>query len=810
MASLRVLSGLAQVLAFAVFVLACLKLRSVPAYLLGLYIVAYADIVLILQAAALMNAVDRSTVIVLQVLLTAASGMMWVRAGRPRLMAPFRRLHVGKLELHRDTTLKLISLGLVAGAIGYVYLLNAQLALAVLPNNYDSLTYHLSRVGYWLQYHSLYPWPTPNPRQTAFPMNAELGVLWTVLWWGTDRLAGFVQWTTVPVIMTGIYGLARLLGYDHWRGGMAALLWGTLTQVLFQSLTTQNDLVATCFWVAALFFFFSGLPERRGPFPYLSGLSIGLAMGTKSTSFFVLPGLGLAMISVLWIYRRRQEIRHYLTHWIFAGLTGFALFGSYIYIQNTIAFRGPFGPFALSTEPMDLTSEGGFVAGAHRLRDNLGRYSYQLVDFSPLPFHVASRINPSKAAVLGGLLSWLRIPVASPETIARSGFDLQYINPLEEDDSWFGPLAALLVPAILVQAYRGTRRGDALRPALAIIGIGFLVVESAAEGWSPAKGRYFMIPVALCFPLMAGFLGTRSVGRVALSCGLVIVGLVSMLTVTRINIGLRQPGWNAAFSAVRKDLGPANEFNYRMVMENVPASTSIGILGTRDFRDYPFFGEQFSRHVALAVPEDELIWPRTDMRRFETDFEQSDYLFLVGNQPPSIADLASGQFDLLSDDGTNSLWMRKNLRTPDECDGDRWPFTELLDITSSIVCPRFPVRPGLGSAAYPGAIVLHDGHFVPAIAAGPGGIFAFDLVAKETAAFKLSVQVVPRESNTREMLQVTINGAHSAPQEFSAAFTENSVLPFSVMLPRGTSHMLLSLAPGSTEASVVRINLTAP
>ena len=53
-------------------------------------------------------------------------------------------------------------------------------------------------------------------------MNAELGVLWTVLWSGTDRLSGFVQWISVPVIMLAIYGLTRLLGYSRWSSAVTA------------------------------------------------------------------------------------------------------------------------------------------------------------------------------------------------------------------------------------------------------------------------------------------------------------------------------------------------------------------------------------------------------------------------------------------------------------------------------------------------------------------------------------------------------------------------------------------------------------
>lgn len=792
--------------------LSLLKVRSLPAYLAGIYVVAYADIVLVLQAGGLTNALIKPVVVALEVLLTACALILWLRAARPQLLGPFSSFRLGGLRGDRYSVARLIVLVLVGAAVGYLYLRQAQLVLGVLPGNYDALTYHLSRVGYWLQYQSLYPWPTPNPRQTTFPMNAELGVLWTILWWGTDRLSGFVQWTTVPISMLGIYGLTRLLHYSRWRGAMAALLWATLTQVLDQSSSTQNDLVTASFWVLTLYFFFAGLRERTAHLAFLSGLAFGLAIGTKSTSLLVLPGLGLAMIILFFTYQRPKEFRNYFFRWSAACLLGVALFGSYVYVQNTVVFGSPLGPSTNRTGFSELKTEGGITTYAHRLRDNLGRYAYLLVDFSPLPFHLASSINPTKAALFSALFHWLRISVENPETIGSSSFNLQDFNPLSADASWFGPLAAPLVLAAVLQAYWGARRRDTLRLFLVVIGASFLVVESAVQTWTPYKGRYFSIPVALCFPLMACFLQTRTLWRAALTTCLVLLALVCAFTVTLNAPDLQHLSWREAFSKARRyPTSWPTDFTYQMVERSVPANASIGLTGGENFRDYPLFGEYFARHVTLAVPDNDGIEPRADIGRFVKDFQNSDYLFLDGSGSSFISDLALREYYQLSTDGGDSLWIRKELRSPTQCDGANWPFRDFYEASrDAAACPRYPIVPGMAAGHDLGGISQAGRRFVPVIGSGPQERLKFDLLVKAATQARLTIRVDPHDISAKQTLQLTLSVADSEPQVFSAPLNRAGVLRFDIPLQPNIYTVQLGLADGSPGVRVAKIEVSAP
>jgi hypothetical protein len=800
--------NLVLILSFAALVLSVLRVRGVVASLAGLFVLAYADVVLILEAAGLVAAVRPAVVLSLQAVLTAAAAFAWLRAGRPSLPTIIPALRPGDWLRGWRSRGRAILLIVVAAVVAFVYLRDVLAILAVAPNTYDSLTYHLSRVGYWLQYGSFFPWPTPNPRQTSFPMNAELGFLWTVLWWRTDQLTAFVQWMAVPSIMLSIYGLARILGYSKWSGMVTALLWATLTQVIFQAATTQNDLATAGFWIASVFFFIRGLRERRGADAVLSGLAFGLAMGTKGTSFMFLPGFGVGVLLVALPHWRDRVRQLRFARWIAACVLGLLVCGSYAYVQNSIAYGKPLGPATANTGAHLVQVVGGLPVYASRLSGNLGRYAYQAVDFSPLGDSWAEAINPAKAAAFSSVFRWLRIPVENPVTIATPGFDLEYINPLNEDRSWFGPLALFLMIAILVQAYEGLRRRDGLRLGLLIMGLGFVVVESALEQWTPYKGRYFAIAVAVLFPLVACLVQTRRAGQVVLTLCVVALGLTTAIETTLDMPVLQGVGWRDALRIPRAHIRGPKEFEYLTLMNNLPADASVGLTGGGNFADYPFFGDGFTHYVTLD-PRIPWIRPlRINMEPYIADFERSDYLFLSSAAYPSGLTSAPAGFDLMSADGTYSVWMRRALRPPDKCEGDQWPFREFFQLPEdAAVCPRFPFMPPRTLDSGTAPLYLEDNGYIPTITAGDHGSMVFDLLAKRDVRARMSIRVDPQGFTAPQTLEIRLSKGDAAPQVYAAEFHDKRVLRFDLPLVAGTYKVEMRLAGGPLEVRILGIQV---
>jgi hypothetical protein len=792
----------ALLLTSSALVIACLGPHTKPGYLLGLYVAAYAQIVCIQELAGLLSALVPAVVLVFQGLVSAVSAIAWVRKGRPPILAAFHGFRPNEVFWKQGFRSALAHglISLLAISTGLLMSWSALLILALPPDNFDSLVYHLSRVGYWMQYKSFYPWPTPTLHQTTFPMNAEMGVLWTVLWWGTDQLAGFVQWTALLAVMLGIYGLARLLGCSRPQSAFPALLFPTLTQVLYQSSTTQNDIVTSSFWGALVYFLFAGLRQRRSAHLYLSAAAFGLAIGTKSTSLMILPGFLLAVFLGLLLHHTERGVKMLMIRWAVVCLGGFALLGSYTYLQNMAAFGHPLGPRTFYAGILSSTQEG--VVGRHTsfLRDNAARYVYQLVDFSPLPLPLPQKINTVKAAVFSAAFDLLGISVQNPETIRRYSFDLGYINPLNEGGAWFGPLMLFVIPAVLVQGVEGLRRRDALRLALAVIPMSFLAIHSAAQPWTDAKGRYYMIAVALAMPTVAPLLGSSAlwvrglrllVAGTALSVAMTVLSSIeSAYTVSFQNMWFRS-------GVPRFD----NNFSGQMIKENVPLNASIAVSSYPGFMDYPLFGESFTRKVTLGLPDGmEASLPRGDLNRYERDFRSSDFLFLPRGGSTEARALAEREFALLSQSGSEALWMRRTLRPAAACDDSRWPFSTWVEVNSDLVCPRFPIRVG------PGLLIEHGG-FEPVLEPGPTQEVSFDLLVRLDSEITISIELDPGNFKRKQDLELAVESSGGTRQEFRLPFREPGSVQQTVQLAAGTHTVRVVLLEGSRAVKILRIGL---
>jgi hypothetical protein len=344
---------------------------------------------------------------------------------------------------------------------------------------------------------------------------------------------------------------------------------------------------------------------------------------------------------------------------------------------------------------------------------------------------------------------------------------------------------------------------------LAVTAAGFLVVDSAAEAWNPFNGRYYNIPVAIAFPLMASIIQTRSRWRAALTVALILLGLITMFTVELKTGELQRIGWTNPFTRARFAPSWRGEFNYRMVLENVPANASIGVDSTADFRDYPFFGENFGRRVTLAMPSDKSLMPRGDPRRFVAGFDTSDFLFLAGGQSLVGSDLAEKEFRLLSVHDADSLWIRRDLRPENTCDGERWPFRDFFESSSEAICPQFPVVPGTVSNGFVQSSLQSGAAFVPVIGVGSHARFQFDLLVKAQANAGLTIQVQSRHKSGPQTLVILISGTHSGASSFTRTFVRRANLNFSVPLEPDTYTVQLSLASGD-QASVTNIRVSTP
>ncbi len=355
--------------------------------LLG-WVVWGALLTLISEAASLFNALDRLG-------LAAGWGIVLLgalyllRACRPS-GAPFDLTPVRRSLRPADSLL-------LAGA-GSIAALTGLIALVAAPNNWDSMVYHLSRVMHWLQNHNLNFYPTHVLRQLYLNPWTEYAHASLYALSGGDHFLNLLQWFSGLGMMLGVSLLARQLGARPAGQVLALVFAASLPMTILQMTSTQNDLTAA-FWLVCLAVFLledwraPSLPARLG-----IGLSLGLAVLTKSTAYlFAFP-----LVAVYAVRRLRGQGWGFVAQLALIAALALALNLPH-YARNLAAFGSPLGP----GEETRLYRNERF--GLDVLASNLSRnLALHLVSFSP--------INQTVQGAVEGLHGWLGMDMNDPAT----------------------------------------------------------------------------------------------------------------------------------------------------------------------------------------------------------------------------------------------------------------------------------------------------------------------------------------------------------------------------------------------------------
>lgn len=580
------------VLAFSAAVTSLAALPDRVSALVALFLFAFADIVFAAYVLSVFDALGSGGFLVLHWLCAAIAVFWWRVKSGYRLAAPARAWRSWFRTLPAD-------LRFLLGAVTVSYLVALGLTFVVAPNNWDAMTYHLSRAVYWLQGESLAYRETHNLRQVVFPPNAELGLLWAMLFSGGDRWCGLVQWLAAITGGLLVFGTARLLTYDPAASLFAALVWLGLPQVLLQSTSTQNDLVATAFCLATVYFLLLGIREKYCPSILLSGLSVGLAAGTKLTALLHLPGLAVGAILMPLAGRGKTST---LVTWGAACAVSFLCLGSHRYVSNLALYGAPLGDPAYVRH---VSNQGGIDKAIFTA--NMTRHVYALIDFTGLPPEVSRELQSWKAGWAPAVFRALHVDPNPPsEKTMYPPFRFDSEPRVHEDLAWFGPLGfLLLVPSLIVGTAVGIVRRDPSRLVLAASCASFFVAASAALAWNPWTGRHFLIFAALGAPFMAGAC-RRSWLWLVVRWLTTLTSILVMAHVLIANEAKPLIGMRAAWSLDRigqQSLTRAGiEPLLRLVDAEVPGRASIVLIAGGDDWDYPLFGPRLSRHVVSIHP----------------------------------------------------------------------------------------------------------------------------------------------------------------------------------------------------------------
>ena len=617
-------AGGATLFGTAVLGAGALRIRGGAAFLVAAFVVGAAAIVFVTTALSLVGLYGRGPFLVAQLVVLMTVATVWLATGSPvppRGRIPSRREAWQALRGHP-------AVALLGGAALFALVIEAVLAIFVVPNNFDSMTYHLARIAYWLQYASVLHFPGGSFRQLQDMPNAEILQGWTMLLSNGDRFAQLVQ--LVALVGTGVvvYLAARILRFSRAASTFAAALFMTLPEVVLESTTTQNDLVVAFFVASAAVFMVRAISSGSWGDAVIAATALGLALGTKGTVFLAGPGLLLITTAALLHWRPSREM-------VLGGMamtvTAFLLLGATNYIQNTVDFSNPLGGASES----DVTRH-------HPVPINAVWIGWSFVDFpgfgSPTVSPVAANADSWIVTAIQQEAQKLLGPDA--ENVGggkKDGFPVEVDTTVSEDYTAFGPIGlVVLLPVLAVYALSWKSPPDRRMVALAAIAyMGAMALLLDANPWIM---RLAITAVAIGAPLLARIEG---IGWLRVITVLVAI----FVLIPSLFLNLNKPlGFDHPLAFLEEDritqqtvVSPDADA-LKKINSYIPADARIAlIVGTgTDAWEYPYFGPHFGRYVRRIPEADaESIDPELLMRR--QDFDAIVWTGITTVKPPKKA-----------------------------------------------------------------------------------------------------------------------------------------------------------------------------
>ncbi|OZI07505.1 hypothetical protein BWI93_14295 [Siphonobacter sp. BAB-5385] len=211
---------------------------------------------------------------------------IWIGLGIRSKMFKTKDLYLQLIQIFRFSAFPTVYKFIFWVAILFFIAPLGLLAVYSTPNNYDSNSYHITRILVWLLNQNLDHFPTTHIQQLYHNVFAEYLILQVFLLTGTDQLINVIQFGAMLGSLSVVSLFGKRLGMDYKGQFLIGILLFTLPIGIFESTTTQSDYVA-CFLF--LCFVYGGF-QLIDAYTYKNGLfcCVALALGgfTKYPIFF--------------------------------------------------------------------------------------------------------------------------------------------------------------------------------------------------------------------------------------------------------------------------------------------------------------------------------------------------------------------------------------------------------------------------------------------------------------------------------------------------------------------------------------------
>lgn len=401
------------------------------------------------------------------------------------------------------------------------------------PLNSDTLAYRLPRIAYWLQEGSIRHFDSIDPRHDYLGVNWELLYSWLLIPFETGfPLTGSLQGFSAILMVLATFAWAKNLGLSL-PAATASALFLLLTPIFVaQATTSQSDLFTAAMATMGLLFFQLSVKRSQALLAIPAWLGLALALGTKGTLFYWVPGLLLMGLSWILVAKKKPGLRLILTHTAI-GVLAISCLAAPRFVENSLVYGNPFAPPA---EMERIHTESAFLPNLEKSYLNNLTYAIHL-----LP-PISNPLLPAKLSVSLTQKMLPHLPSAEEDrhylssrtrqksitSLLRMGSSKPY-----SDVGSFGLITVSGAFVGLVVALASLFQQAQRKTAIGILGLGasvicFAIFYNGLSGWTPFQFRYWLLvlaPTAIC----GGYIFQR-IAEPIKNYGLSVLGLLALLS----------------------------------------------------------------------------------------------------------------------------------------------------------------------------------------------------------------------------------------------------------------------------------------
>lgn len=315
------------------FIISMLDCRKFYLALIYFLLISFGNVVFTFELLSLFSAITKVGVLVLNTLFLILSVLIWCKFGKPVLNIPVK----APLKTFLNTLLKDKYIFILTLCSLFMCTVSLWLISFMPVVNPDAEGYHVLRSLFWISNHNLNHFSISEARCLDLPINSEILYAWILLfvqkcvWFGIFSFSGFI------LAIASIWGILSNIGFSLRRTLWVILITSSFASVIVQTSGTETDIIISGLVLASILLYWNSLKTEKKLPLFMSALAYALAIGTKTPSIMLIPGVGIWMIAMSIYYRKNEFYKPFLLFLGF-GVINFILFAAYNYVLNFIDY----------------------------------------------------------------------------------------------------------------------------------------------------------------------------------------------------------------------------------------------------------------------------------------------------------------------------------------------------------------------------------------------------------------------------------------------------------------------------------------